>query len=120
MWQTNNSDHFYAHDGNKNVSEVVDADVGIAAHYEYAPLGVVIAQHGESAAENPWRFSSEYAEDDTATIYYNYRHYEPAAGRWMSKDVAEESGGIGLYGWCCNNCMCIDYVGLVCDKEIIS
>ena len=45
----------------------------------------------------PWRFSSEYAEDDTATVYYNYRHYEPVTGRWMQRDPIGESGGLGLY-----------------------
>jgi RHS repeat-associated protein len=94
---------YYAHDGNKNVSEVVDSDVGIAAHYEYAPFGAVIAQHGELAELNPWRFSSEYAEDDTATIYYNYRHYEPEMGRWASRDLMEEGGGLSLLGLKRNN-----------------
>ena len=77
---------FYTHDGNKNVSEVVAENGDMSAHYEYAPFGAVIAQRGASAAANPWRFSSEYAEDDTATVYYNYRHYEPETGRWMSRD----------------------------------
>ncbi|MGN0854166.1 MAG: hypothetical protein ACI4R9_01450 [Kiritimatiellia bacterium] len=51
------------------------------------------------AASNPWRFSSEYAEDDTATVYYNYRHYEPVMGGGgvgalrMGNAV---SGGLGL------------------------
>ena len=38
------------------------------------------------AADNPWRFSSEYADDATATVYYNYRHYEPMSGRWTARD----------------------------------
>ncbi len=52
---------------------------------------------GTSAAANPWRFSSEYAEDDTATVYYNYRHYEPKMGRWLNRDRIEERGGVKLY-----------------------
>ena len=82
----NFSTSYYVHDGNKNVSDVVADNGDITAHYEYAPFGAVIAQRGASAAANPWRFSSEYAEDDTATVYYNYRHYEPVMGRWMSRD----------------------------------
>ena len=82
----NFSTSYYTHDGNKNVSDVVADNGDITAHYEYAPFGAVIAQRGTSAAANPWRFSSEYAEDDTATVYYNYRHYEPVMGRWMSRD----------------------------------
>ncbi len=39
---------------------------------------------------NPWRFSSEYADEVSGTVYYNYRHYEPMAGRWMQRDPIEE------------------------------
>ena len=48
---------------------------------------------GECALDNPWRFSCEYAEDDSATVYYNYRHYNQEIGRWASRDLIE-----GLYG----------------------
>ena len=77
---------YYTHDGNKNVSEVVAENGETSAHYEYAPFGEVRIVHGECASDSPWRFSSEYAEDDSATIYYNYRHYEPVIGRWLRRD----------------------------------
>ena len=92
VWNCGASVAYYAHDGNKNVSEVVAENDDVAAHYEYAPFGTVTAQRGASAASNPWRFSSEYDEDDTATAYYNYRHYESMTGRWMSRDPIEERG----------------------------
>ena len=97
------STSYYTHDGNKNVSEVVCANGEVTAHYEYAPFGAVTDGRGASALSNPWRFSSEYAEDDTATVYYNYRHYEPVAGRWLTRDRIDEPGGIMLYGMLCNN-----------------
>ena len=90
---------FYTHDGNKNVSEAVfyQRARGVAAHDEYAPFGEVAAQtRGNAwgtldlAADNPWRFSCEYADDATATVYYNYRHYEPVTGRWMRRDPVNE------------------------------
>ena len=67
-WIRANSSAFYTHDGNKSVSEVVDVEGSVSAHYEYAPFGAVISQLGSTAAANPWRFSSESAEDDTATV----------------------------------------------------
>ena len=90
---------FYTHDGNKNVSEAVfyQRARGVAAHYEYAPFGEVTAQtRGNAwgtldlATDNPWRFSCEYADDATATVYDNYRHYEPVTGRWMRRDPVNE------------------------------
>ncbi len=93
---------YYTHDGNKNVSEVVAENGDVAAHYEYAPFGALTVSRGASAASNPWHFSSEYAEDDTATVYYNYRHYEPVMGRWMSRDPIDEDGGCCLYAFASN------------------
>ena len=85
-WLRGNSVAYYTHDGDKNVSEVIARNGDVAAHYVYAPFGSAIAQCGASAASNPWRFSSEFAEDDTATVYYNFRHYEPLTGRWLVCD----------------------------------
>jgi len=89
-WSRNGALSFYTHDGNKNVSEVVSSSDAIDAHYEYAPFGAVIVQIGADASENTWRFSSEYAEDDTATVYYNYRHYNPFDGRWQTRDTVSD------------------------------
>ena len=83
----------------------------MAAHYEYAPFGAVIAQRGASAAANPWRFSSEYAEDDTATVYYNYRHYEPVMGRWLSRDPIGNIFSLNLFAFSFNQ-QYFDFLGL--------
>ena len=96
-WFRDNTLMCYTHDGNRNVSEVVAADGKIAAHYEFAPCGSVIALSGDYGYMNPWRFSSEYSDDEVSLIYYNYRHYSPDAGRWISRDPIEEVGGISLY-----------------------
>ena len=109
-WQRGSSVAYYTHDGNKNVSEVIDSNNDVAAHYEYAPFGALTVSRGASAEANPFRFSSEYAEDDTATVYYNYRHYEPVMGRWMQRDPVGERGGANLILFA-KNAMGIDYLG---------
>ena len=106
-WFCGDSVMCYTHDGNKNVSDAIDFDGTLSVHYEYAPFGAIIIQRGTSAALNSWRFSSEYAEDDTATVYYNYRHYEPVTGRWLCRDPYKEeedtffvnNDSIGLLDW---------------------
>jgi len=103
VWQRGNSVAYYTHDGNKNVSEVIDSNTDVAAHYEYAPFCALTVSRGAFAEANPFRFSSEYAEDDTATVYYNYRHYEPVMGRWMQRDPVNEGGGALLYAFCVNS-----------------
>ena len=103
MWNRGASAAYYTHDGNKNVSEVVATDGVVSAHYEYAPFGSVLVMHGEEAQSNPWRFSSEYAEDDSATVYYNYRHYEPVTGRWLRRDLLETDHSILEFQFCHNS-----------------
>ena len=113
VWNRNDSVCYYTHDGNKNVSEVISADGSLSAHYEYAPFGAVTAQSGALASVNPFRFSSEYAEDDLSLVYYNYRHYQPIDGRWLSRDPINESGGLGLYLMCYSDVIGkIDFIGL--------
>lgn len=36
-------------------------------------------------------------------VYYNYRHYSPSDGRFLSRDPIEEQGGLNLYAHCENN-----------------
>ena len=102
---------FYAHDGNKNVSDVffLALQNGVAAHYEYAPFGAITYTVKNTPytidliAANPFRFSSEFYDPELDLIYYNYRHYSPALGRWLSRDPIEEQGGLNLYAFCKNN-----------------
>lgn len=36
-------------------------------------------------------------------VYYGYRYYDPATGRWPSRDPIEEIGGVNLYGFVGND-----------------
>ena len=113
FYQPNASPQLYAVDGNKNISELVSFDDGtISAHYEYAPFGEVILSSGNLAITNPFRFSSEYADDALALVYFNYRHLEPVTGRWLCRDPIEEFGGLGLYLLVANCPLCFqDAIG---------
>ena len=112
---------FYTCDGNKNISEMVHFETrnGIAAHYDYAPFGAVTRAISASAVsdntfttDNPFRFSSEYHDDTLGLVYYNYRHYNPTDGRWISRDLVEEGNGdISQYLFC-SNCLSFDMLGL--------
>ena len=96
---------FYAFDGNKNVSDVFYrmTSNGIGAHYDYAPFGGTTRTHCDSSASfdivalNPFRFSSEYYDSELDLVYYNFRHYSPSLGRFLSRDPIEEQGGWNLY-----------------------
>ena len=106
--------YLYVHDANKNVSELVNARTGeTAAHYDYSAFGKTLILAGPLAHRNPFRFSSEYADDATGLTYYNWRHYDPVHGRWLSEDPKGIEGGINLYSAYHNNSICnIDLKGL--------
>ena len=90
--------YFYMTDGNKNIMALVDASGNVQADYTYDPFGRIIAKSGAYADANPFRFSSEFHDNETGLVYYNYRYYSPDLGRWTRRDPIEEQGGVNLYG----------------------
>ena len=95
--------YYYHSDANKNVTELSDENGEVIAHYEYSPFGSLTKTTGAYATSNPFRFSSEYFDEETGLVYYNYRYYNPELGRWISRDPIEEQGGYNLYGMIGNN-----------------
>ena len=42
-------------------------------------------------------------DEELALAYYNYRFYNPKAGRWINRDPIAEQGGWNLYAFVRNN-----------------
>ena len=110
---------YYFHDGNKNVSNLMDIH-GSVLHYSYTPFGRdvryifsrsgVLTSGGEK--ENPFLFSSEFHDNILGVNYYNYRHYNYLLGRWGSRDPLSERASIHLYGMGNNQVInYFDYLG---------
>ena len=90
---------YYFHDGNKNVSDLVDAQ-GSVVHYAYTPFG----SHMTSVPSgNPFRFSSEIYDVTLDVYYYNFRHYVSETNHWLSRDPLMEEGGNNLFLFSRNN-----------------
>ena len=87
----------YVTDGNKNVTALLDAAGFRVAGYTYGPFGQVLSMDGALAEVNPFRFSSEFHDDETGLVYYNYRYYSPSLGRWTKRDPIGELGGANEY-----------------------
>ena len=90
-------------DSNNNIAELSDGSGEVVAHYEYSPFGSLTKTTAAYAASNPFRFSSEYFDEETGLVYYNFRYYNHELGRWISRDPIEEQGGYNLYGMIGNN-----------------
>ena len=89
----------YGCDITKNVCEVFGPAGYIRTSYSYAPFGAVSAS---GDVTQPFQWSSEHYDSETALVYYNYRHYSPDLGRWLSRDPIEEQGGVNLYAFTSN------------------
>ena len=86
----------YGVDFNKNVTEVFDGQGAIATAYDYSPYGAVVKTGN---FDQPVQWSSEMNDEELSLVYYNYRYYNPADGRWINRDPIAEQGGWNLYGF---------------------
>ena len=93
----------------KSATEPYKADVTIATAYDYTPYGTVTA----TGIDQPIQWSSEHYDPELALVYYNYRHYNPADGRWINRDPIAEEGGRNLYAFVENSIYAfLDVLGL--------
>ena len=90
--------YFCEYDGNGNVVGLVQGNGAQVAVYEYDPFGRTLRATGSQAKNNPFRFSTKRANDTTDFVLYEYRVYDPNAGRWPNRDPIGEIGGFNLYG----------------------
>ncbi len=75
----------YGFDLTKNVMEVFTTTGYIGTAYTYTPYGEVSASGNIT---QPIQWSSEYHDAELDLVYYNYRHYNPADGRWTGRDLS--------------------------------
>ena len=110
------------YDGNGNIMTLVNASTGtIAAAYEYSPYGELIRSTGSYAANNPFRFSTKFTDDETGLVYYGRRYYSPSQGRFFGRDPKFEKGGLNLFGYVINNPInSWDYLGMVSIEWLVS
>ena len=94
----------------------------IRTSYSYAPFGNV-TESGD--VSQPFQWSSEHYDSELALVYYNFRHYSPSLGRFLSRDPIEEQGGLNLYAIIKNSFAGFDVHGLAqgmsiskCDAQI--
>ncbi|MFD2160623.1 RHS repeat domain-containing protein [Rubritalea tangerina] len=99
-YHKNYLDHVYA---------VSDDSGDILEHYRYNAFGEVEVYNtsenelATGAIDNKVTWNSRRYDSDTKLHYYKYRHYNPALGRWLSRDPIEEEGGVNLYGFVGND-----------------
>jgi RHS repeat-associated protein len=88
-----NGAHFASYGGNCNVAALGDAtSTNILAQYEDGPFGEVLRATGPMARVNPFRWSTQYQDDETDLLYYGHRYYNASTGRWLGREpLADEA-----------------------------
>ena len=100
-------------DARGNVAAYVRVQPGgaaaeVAATFEYAPFGDTVGQwylddEAEHALDGAPRFATKLFDSETGLYYFGYRHYDPKARRWLSRDPLAEAAGPNLYAYCHND-----------------
>ncbi len=103
---------FYHYDANGNVAEITDEDGMLLDWYQYDGFGQLSTMPTQPG--NRYRFSTKPQDSETSFYYYGYRYYEPAVGRWLSRDPIGEEGGLNLFGMVSNRPIDnVDVIGMV-------
>ena len=92
------------YDGNGNIVRwtPLAGGSGPSADLDYAPFGGELISL-RSRPTIPFGFSTKYRDAETGLLYYGYRYYNPATGRWLNRDPIGEQGGENLYSFVHNN-----------------
>jgi RHS repeat-associated protein len=96
----NGSYYSYLYDGKGNVTAILDDSQNVVSSYRYDVFGNIIEK---LRLDQPFKFSTKRHDESTGLSYYGYRFYNPAIGRWITRDPLGEAGGINLYGFVGNN-----------------
>ena len=77
---------------------IVDVDDGtIAQELAFDEFGNVLSD--SKAGFQPFGFAAGIMDRDTGLTHFGLREYDPAVGRWISKDATLQAGGINLYSY---------------------
>jgi RHS repeat-associated protein len=102
-----------SYDGNGNiVAWTKSTATAPTSRSEYDAFGNTVVSEG--ASPSAFGFSTKMQDSETGLYYYGYRFYDPVTGRWPSRDLIEEKGGLNLYAFVENNGIKgFDYLGKI-------
>lgn len=85
-------DYFYHKDGLGSITELTNTSEAVVKSYDYDVFGNINGETG--TVQNPYTFTGREKEIDSDLYYYRTRFYDPAVGRFTSKD--KYFGELGL------------------------
>jgi RHS repeat-associated protein len=93
--------YYYSRDHLGSVREVTDASGTVQAQYDYDAWGNQVVVTGNMSFD--FGYTGHYRHAASNLYLALYRAYDPAMGRWISRDPIAENGGFNLYAYVHNN-----------------
>jgi len=95
---------FVSHDDRGSVVSLADAASGAeTVIFDYDAFGNAMEEAGASASGHTLRYQGKLFDPVTGLYDFGARHYDPAKGRFLSRDPLGDAGGVNLYGFVGND-----------------
>ena len=94
---------FYTFDERGNISQRLSSIGTVASSDLYDAYG---SRTGTAAQADPFGYGAQagyYTDTETGLVLCTHRYYDPAAGRWLTRDPIGYAGGVNLYGYVGND-----------------
>ncbi|MBN2001895.1 MAG: PKD domain-containing protein [Anaerolineae bacterium] len=98
--------YYYLYDRQGSVVGLSDGAGALVARYEYDAWGYLLSE--TSAVENPFRYTGREWDAEAELYYLRARYYDPALGRFISRDPLGMVDGTNRYSYVSNNA--VNYV----------
>ncbi len=93
---------YYSQDQLRSVRDVLATQSGSrVASFDYDPYGKPTQSTGRTNTD--FRYASLFYDQQDSLYLANHRVYDPAQGRWLSRDPIREGGGTNLYSYVSEN-----------------
>ncbi|MEN6327368.1 MAG: RHS repeat-associated core domain-containing protein [Syntrophomonas sp.] len=79
-----NTFYYYLYNGHGDVIYLTDISGNIVNSYTYDEWGNIVSK--QEQISNPIRYVGEYYDEESGLYYLRARYYDPAIGRFISKD----------------------------------
>ena len=85
----------YTRDHLGSIRELLDGSEVVRARYDYDPFGRRIKTQGD--LETDFGYTGHFFHERSGLCLALYRAYDPASGRWISRDPIGEADSLNLY-----------------------
>lgn len=97
--------YYYLYNGHGDVIGLIDETGNVVNSYAYDEWGNILSC--QEQISNPIKYAGEYYDEESGLYYLRARYYDPAQGRFISKDSNEgnliKPLSINQYSYCSDN-----------------